>query len=360
MCSINSNKSEDFVFFWKLGQENEEFSNFYPCSFNVEGITYNCVEQYMMAKKALLFGDTDIYSKIIVAADPDEIKAYGRLVKDFVPEVWDKCKREIVCAGNYAKYNQNLDLLVKLVNTGDAILAEASPLDMIWGIGMSKEDPLAKSPKNWNGNNLLGGILEEIREKLRYKVLSLYDVSESKEYFWYETENGNQVLVTESGKRFVCNDTSEYFNSTEQEHAGWQRATLFIDWLGVWDLTAFAADMNATIAFGPFIDRRRKEEYIVTFSSPSEAEKTVYPFIDQKQEALARKNVDAFYASKTQQIKWFPIILKPICLHIYQDGEVLASAIDKYNPDEILACGGEPIHLGDKESIKFMFRRASI
>lgn len=354
---MNSNNiSDNFVFFWKLGQENEEFSNFYPCAFKVEGITYNCVEQYMMAKKALLFGDTDIYSKIITATDPDEIKANGRLVKSFDPDVWDECKREIVYAGNYAKYDQNLDLLAKLINTGDAILAEASPLDKIWGIGLDKEDPLAKSPENWKGENLLGGILEEIREKLQYKVLAINDNRKSDELFWYETENGNQVLVTESGKRFMCSETSESFNSTEQEHAGWQRALLYIDWYGIWDLTAFAANINATMAYGPFIDRRRKKKYILTFSSPSEAEKTVYPFIDQKQETIARKNVDAFYASKTLQNKWFPIILKPICLKVYQDGEIIASAIDKYDSDKILACGGEPIHIGNKESIAIAFK----
>ena len=30
-----------------------------------DGVIYNCCEQYMMAKKALLFGDTQTYQRII-------------------------------------------------------------------------------------------------------------------------------------------------------------------------------------------------------------------------------------------------------------------------------------------------------
>lgn len=156
-----------FVFFWKLEQENEEFSNFYPCSFKVEGIKYICVEQYMMSRKALEFGDVLIFNAVIAESDPDKIKALGRSVKDFDPEIWDRCKWEIVYNGNRAKYEQNPKLRNKLLRTGNAKLAEASPYDNIWGIGLDRDDPLAKSPDSWKGENLLGKILEEIREDFR-------------------------------------------------------------------------------------------------------------------------------------------------------------------------------------------------
>ena len=166
---MNNNVCErtdgNFVFFWKLEQENEEFSNFYPCIFKVEGIKYNCVEQYMMSRKALLFGDTKVFNAVIKESDPDKIKSLGRLVEGFDPDKWDKCKWEIVYNGNYAKYEQNPKLRNKLIRTGNAILAEASPYDKIWGIGLDRDDPLAKQPDNLNGENLLGRILETIREE---------------------------------------------------------------------------------------------------------------------------------------------------------------------------------------------------
>ena len=44
--------SEKFTFFW-----HGPFSQWYRQDFVVEGVTYNCAEQYMMAAKAKLFED---------------------------------------------------------------------------------------------------------------------------------------------------------------------------------------------------------------------------------------------------------------------------------------------------------------
>ena len=154
-----------FVFFWKLHHKNEEFSNWYPKEFIIEGIRYNCVEQYMMAKKALTFNDLAIYQKIMASDDPGECKDLGKLVSNFNPAVWDSCKREIVYNANYAKFTQNPELMAKLKATGDAIMAEASPQDRIWGIGMAADDPDARYPEKWKGENILGSILMEIRQQ---------------------------------------------------------------------------------------------------------------------------------------------------------------------------------------------------
>ena len=53
----------------------------------------------------------------------------------------------------------------KLLETNDKIIAEASPNDSIWGIGLSKYDKDATNPKNWKGKNLLGFILMDIRDE---------------------------------------------------------------------------------------------------------------------------------------------------------------------------------------------------
>lgn len=158
---------DKFIFFWKLGYRNEEFSNWYSGAFTIEGIRYHCVEQYMMARKALLFGDLAIYRKIMDSDDPGECKELGKLVSNFDPATWDSCKYEIVYNGNRAKFSQNMALQTKLRDSGDAILAEASPQDKIWGIGMTADDPDARDQYKWKGQNLLGSILMQIREELR-------------------------------------------------------------------------------------------------------------------------------------------------------------------------------------------------
>jgi len=53
-----------------------------------------------------------------------------------------------------------------LLATGNTILAEASPYDCKWGIGLSADDPRARNPAEWRGGNLLGEVLMEVREEL--------------------------------------------------------------------------------------------------------------------------------------------------------------------------------------------------
>ena len=70
---------------------------------------------------------------------------------------------DVVKTANRAKYEQNPDLKSELLETGDAILAEASPSDTIWGIGLDAAIAAEMNPSEWPGQNLLGKILMEIR-----------------------------------------------------------------------------------------------------------------------------------------------------------------------------------------------------
>ena len=188
---MHSDNKDKFVFFWKLHQKNEEFSNWYPREFVIEGIRYNCVEQYMMAKKAVLFGDVTIYQQIMQTEDPGRCKDLGKMVRGFNPATWDSCKYEIVYNGNYAKFTQNPDLMAKLKATGDAVMAEASPQDKIWGIGMSADDPRAKHPDCWKGENLLGKILMEIRGNHSDSNIKYYSRPKDDESHLYKHDTGN-------------------------------------------------------------------------------------------------------------------------------------------------------------------------
>ncbi len=143
------------------------FSQWYSMSFVVNDIEFCCMEQFMMAYKALLFEDSDAYDKIMSSADPKTIKSLGRGVRNFDQAVWDTYKYTIILNGNWAKFSQNPELAKFLLSTGDSILAEASPYDGIWGIKMSARDPYAYNPANWKGFNLLGLALMEVRDELR-------------------------------------------------------------------------------------------------------------------------------------------------------------------------------------------------
>jgi ribA/ribD-fused uncharacterized protein len=80
--------------------------------------------------------------------------------------VWKEKAHGIVLRGNLAKFSQNPRLAAYLADTGDKVLVEASPLDRVWGIGLSAAHPDAGNPCRWRGLNLLGFALMEVRAHL--------------------------------------------------------------------------------------------------------------------------------------------------------------------------------------------------
>ena len=156
---------QKMVLFWKDDEEYGQFSNWYRRKFVIDDFEYLFVEQYMMAQKAKLFHDSKRYTAILRANSPRECKNLGKEVTPFDSTTWDAAKYDIVKTANRAKYEQNPDLKALLLNTGDAILAEASPKDRIWGIGMDAASAAEAGPYNWKGQNLLGESLMELREE---------------------------------------------------------------------------------------------------------------------------------------------------------------------------------------------------
>ncbi|WP_157603290.1 NADAR family protein [Spirosoma telluris] len=161
-----------YLFFWghqprKDGRISKScFSQWYHSPFTLDGQLYPTAEHYMMAEKARLFADIDALGKILACQSPAEAKKLGRTVRDFNPTLWDNHCITIVIKANYHKFSQNPELRDFLLTTGNRILVEASPIDVIWGIGLAKDDIQAANPAQWPGKNLLGFALMEVREQL--------------------------------------------------------------------------------------------------------------------------------------------------------------------------------------------------
>jgi len=154
----------NFVFFWRPNEKNGHFSQWYLSNFVVDGVEYVCAEQYMMAKKAVLFGDTSMHNRIMRETDPAKHQQLGRRVANFVADVWNANCRQIVFQASVAKFSQNEHLQQLLLGTGDKILVEASPKDKIWGIGLDRDNPDALHPSKWKGTNFLGEALMQARK----------------------------------------------------------------------------------------------------------------------------------------------------------------------------------------------------
>lgn len=141
-------------------------SQWWPARFTVDGLIYPTAEHYMMAGKALLFRDAAKAQEIRHAAHPGAAKTLGRQVAGFDERLWVERRFEIVVTGNLAKFSQHPELAQFLLGTAGRVLVEASPRDRIWGIGLAAGDDRAASPETWQGLNLLGFALMEVRHRL--------------------------------------------------------------------------------------------------------------------------------------------------------------------------------------------------
>lgn len=164
----------EFLFFWDhaaprgapgLRQHLSQWSATTP--FALDGVAYATAEHFLMAAKAALFGDEATRQLILHAATPGEAKALGREVQGFDEAVWARHRYAIVLRGNVALFGQYPALREELLSTHGTVLAQASPLDAVWGTGLSAAHPDARHPARWPGLNLLGFALMEARERLR-------------------------------------------------------------------------------------------------------------------------------------------------------------------------------------------------
>jgi len=154
------------ICFHNPDEENAFLSNWFFSDFEVEGVTYSSMEQYMMHRKALTFGDAEIAERIMATDDFGQIKALGRQVRNFNTQIWNGIRQIVVYEGVLAKFRQNPHLKQQLLATGDAVLAECAYGDRIWATGLGMEDPHREDMEHWRGQNLLGFTLMQVRQKL--------------------------------------------------------------------------------------------------------------------------------------------------------------------------------------------------
>jgi ribA/ribD-fused uncharacterized protein len=127
-------------------------SNFYEAPVKWKGITYRNNEAAFQSAKVL----DKTLRKEFSDLDPSSAKRKGRQVK--LRPGWDEIKFDIMYDICYEKFSQNEDLKIKLLDTGEEHLEEGNNWgDKIWGTVKGK------------GQNLLGKILMEVREELRWE-----------------------------------------------------------------------------------------------------------------------------------------------------------------------------------------------
>jgi ribA/ribD-fused uncharacterized protein len=154
---------EQFTFYFGF---ESVFSHWFKSDFIIDNQVYCCAEQYIMYKKALLFNDLTVANKILKSSDPKRHRYLGKQVRGFIKSVWQNECRQYAYEANLAKFGQNKELMIALLETRGKSLAEASPYDRFWGIGLSMSNPKIYERTKWRGKNLSGEVLESVRAEL--------------------------------------------------------------------------------------------------------------------------------------------------------------------------------------------------
>lgn len=124
-------------------------SNFFSAPILYEGLTYENNESAFQAMKCI----NPEYRKNFIGLDPSQAKKKGRMIQ--LRHDWEKVKEHYMYQIVKAKFNQNEDLKIKLLETGNALLIEGNTWgDTIWGMCKGR------------GQNKLGKILMIVRKEL--------------------------------------------------------------------------------------------------------------------------------------------------------------------------------------------------
>lgn len=156
--------------FWRENESLGCCSNWHPTGFDFRGTHFATGEHWMMWQKACLMGDVDKAAEILVAPTPRRAKELGGEVKPYNGALWDAVREQLVYYGVREKFLANEPERNELLSTGSALLAEASPYDKVWGVGMTADDPRFANPAKWQGENLLGRTCMRVRTDIRQLI----------------------------------------------------------------------------------------------------------------------------------------------------------------------------------------------
>lgn len=324
-------KHSSFVAFYLADQPNGYLSNWYPAPFDLNGLHFENTEQYLMYRKALQFEDVEIAMQILQDGAPDRVKRLGRQVRGYVDAIWTGVRQVALLPGLLAKFSQNPQLRKQLLDTGDALLAECSPTDRVWGIGLSMDAPDCLVPERWRGANLLGALLMEVRAQLRRQIIPpsepekvwlwCFSDEQRRSPCWFETDDSQMVVCRDGSGDCVTlsEEDQQHMHALKRDGvlpANWVRARLFMQKWSIWDATAFACSIRA-ICYGHWTDFAGRRTLLLFASCPT-AEQEIYPLLSERQIVLCQENIALFYRDPQAQREWQGVILHPVCLMIVE------------------------------------------
>ena len=140
-------------------------SNFHPVFFAIDGVAFNCVEQYYQFQRALFARRRDIADQILLCKDPVKMKNLGDQLKTANSEWYDERAIVVMRHGLLAKFSKP-QFKSFLLQLDERKIIEANKFDKFWSCGVSSNDPRINDSGSWPGRNTLGKLLMDIRAEI--------------------------------------------------------------------------------------------------------------------------------------------------------------------------------------------------
>ena len=162
---ISTDERRNIICFSEPDAENDFMSDCFYAPFNVRGIQFNSLTQYMTYHKAVQCEDSIAQKR---AFGTDNPAAFRRISAGLNgnEQTWRGTRQIIAYNGLMAKFSQNDKIRNQLLETGCATLAECRADDTIWSTGLSIDDERRFCLENWPGSNLMGFSLMQVRSAL--------------------------------------------------------------------------------------------------------------------------------------------------------------------------------------------------
>ena len=156
-------KNVHLFFFGKMSF----LSNFSPSTLVYEDKTFTSATQAFEYTKAKFFNDDDAANQILNLTNTSDMATLGfhamMKKKGKQQKEWKEAAEFIMYNILKAKFGQNQWLRDELVRTLPLELVKANPYDKFFGIGMSMNNGKINCRHSWNGQNVMGKLLEKIR-----------------------------------------------------------------------------------------------------------------------------------------------------------------------------------------------------
>jgi ribA/ribD-fused uncharacterized protein len=201
-------ETETHIYFWT-----NWMSNWTPSNLKIyyDGELFTNSEQIFMYIKAKFFGDENKAGEIVrLGSNPAIAKKLGREVSGYDEEAWSASRFDAMYAAVKAKFESDRVLSRQLMETDTKTLVAASPVDIIWGVGIHEKDDSILDENNWKGQNLLGKVLMKVRTEIQSKNGYMVSPQKLKEIEMKRKEKEEKRNKLEEVKR------KEQYNTQEE------------------------------------------------------------------------------------------------------------------------------------------------